>query len=191
MDTFKLLKSKIAILPQNNIDTDQIIPARFLKTTQKTGLGLFAFADWRYLSDGQLNPDFVFNTEQGKKAAILVAGDNFGCGSSREHAPWALMDMGLRVVISTSIADIFNNNALRNGLLVLSVNREFCDLLLKNPFGEVTVDLENQYVQTEQGEKSNFEIEPFAKYCMLHGFDQLDYLLNQQEAIKLFEEYYI
>lgn len=189
MDVFRQLASHTAVLPRANIDTDQIIPARFLKVTDKQGLGQNAFYDWRYDEKGNPNPDFVLNQTPFDQAQVLVAGDNFGCGSSREHAPWALLGHGIRAVISTRIADIFSNNALKNGLLPIVVTPDFHQKLTTQPGVSVHIDLETQTVTlAEDGGSADFTIDPFARYCMLHGIDHLDFLLQQEEAIQAFEE---
>ncbi|CAM2006081.1 3-isopropylmalate dehydratase small subunit [Acanthopleuribacter pedis] len=189
MDVFRQVTSHTAVLPQANIDTDQIIPARFLKITDKQGLGENAFYDWRYDEQGKPNPAFVLNQNPFDQAGVLVAGDNFGCGSSREHAPWALLGKGFRAVISTRIADIFSNNALKNGLLPIVVDSAFHQKLTAQPGATVNIDLEQQTVTlAEDGARVGFTIDPFARYCMLHGIDHLDFLLQQEEAIKAYEE---
>lgn len=187
MKPFIKLTSHTAVLPMAHIDTDQIIPARFLKVTDKEGLGKKAFHDWRYLPDGTPNPDFALNQPINKIAKILVAGDNFGCGSSREHAPWALLDFGFRAVISTSIADIFRNNALKNGLLPVVVPEDIHQHLLSRPGVQVSIDLEQEYLEIEGGPRTSFEIESFARYCMLVGKEPLDYLLDQDPLITAYE----
>ena len=180
--------SPTVVLPVDNVDTDQIIPARFLKGTSRSGLGKSLFADWRYDAQGAPRPDFVLNRREAEGAAVLVAGDNFGCGSSREHAPWALVDQGFRAVISTSIADIFRNNALKNGLLPIAVSPAFHRRLLAAPGALVTVDLEQKTVALPDGTSETFEVEPFARYCLLGGVDELDFLLAQKDAIEAFEQ---
>jgi 3-isopropylmalate/(R)-2-methylmalate dehydratase small subunit len=175
------------VLPVDNVDTDQIIPARFLKGTSRSGLGRSLFADWRYDAQGAPRPDFVLNRAEAKGAEILVAGDNFGCGSSREHAPWALVDAGFRAVISTSIADIFRNNALKNGLLPIVVDPVVHRRLLAQAGASVTVDLEAQAVTLSDGTRTQFEVEPFARYCLLSGMDELTFLLSQTDAIAAYE----
>jgi 3-isopropylmalate/(R)-2-methylmalate dehydratase small subunit len=174
----------------DNIDTDQIIPARFLKTTDRTGLGASLFADWRYLPDGQPDPAFVLNHPQSQGAQVLLVGDNFGCGSSREHAAWALLGWGFRAVISTSFADIFRNNALKNGLLPVAVppevHQELVRLLGRDPSQTVTIDLETQTLCWAGGE-THFPVDPFAKDCLLRGVDELGYLLSLEREIAAFE----
>jgi 3-isopropylmalate/(R)-2-methylmalate dehydratase small subunit len=192
MEPFTTLTSHIVAIPNENIDTDQIIPARFLKTTSKTGLGEHLFADWRRDPDGSPTPDFPLNYARATDAQILLTGDNFGCGSSREHAPWALMDFGLRVVISTSFADIFRNNALKNGLLPVIVNsethRQLFSLVGEEPDTAVTIDLAAQTLTLPDGRKVTFPLDAFSKTCILGGIDQLGYLLKQEEQISAFEQ---
>lgn len=191
MEKFTEMACSMISIPTENIDTDQIIPARFLKVTDKNGLGDNLFADWRYNGDGSPKEDFVLNTEQGEKARILVAGDNFGCGSSREHAPWAIMGYGFRAVISTSFADIFRNNSLKLGLLPIVVNKEthlqIMSLIEEEPDTEITIDLENQTLQLPDGRKVKFPIDNFSKTCILQGIDQLGYLQNHASAIEAYE----
>jgi 3-isopropylmalate/(R)-2-methylmalate dehydratase small subunit len=188
MEPIKTLTSRTVVLAIENIDTDQIIPARFLKGTTKNGLGEKLFSDWRYDAAGVPKSDFILNRPEAKGAAVLVAGDNFGCGSSREHAPWALYDYGFRAVISTSIADIFRNNALKNGLLPIVVAPALHSALLAKPGLSVTVSLEDQTVTVEGAGTSTFPIDPFARYCLLNGIDELQFLLSQEEAIARFEK---
>lgn len=184
---FKTLKAKTAVLPQRDIDTDQIIPARFMKITTRKGLGKFAFNDWRYLPDGSDNPDFPLNKPEAEGAQIIVAGDNFACGSSREHAPWALEDYGIRVVISTSIADIFRNNATKVGLLPIVVDEDFHQHLIEHGGEDIMVDLEDQTI-VAAGRSYRFEIEAFARYCLLRGLDTFDYLMGLDTEIRRYEE---
>ena len=174
-------------MPNDNIDTDQIIPARFLKTISKEGLGDQLFYDWRYDATGAPKPDFILNRPEAKGAQVLVAGDNFGCGSSREHAPWALTQYGFRAVISTSFADIFKGNSLKNGLLPVVVPADVHKALLESPGAQVTVDLESSTLTVPGGRTISFEIDSFARRCLLDGVDQLGYILNQDPAIKAFE----
>jgi 3-isopropylmalate/(R)-2-methylmalate dehydratase small subunit len=189
-EKFTLLKSTAVPLSIENIDTDQIIPARFLKATTREGFGENLFRDWRYTETGSPKTDFALNNPayQGK---ILVAGKNFGCGSSREHAAWALFDHGFRVVISSFFADIFKNNALNNALLPIQVSDQFLNQLLKtiekNPAIDITVDLENQTVSIEDGQSESFEINPYKKACLINGYDDIDYLLNLRTEIKEFD----
>ena len=191
MTPFTLFTSRVVFLPDENIDTDQILPARFLKTISKVGLGQHLFADWRYADDGSSLPDFVLNKPETQGRQILLAGDNFGCGSSREHAPWALHDWGFRAVISTSFADIFNNNALKNGLLPLVVDnavyQELTRLTLTDPEMQVTVDLAAQTLTLPNGRAVIFPIDSFSKTCLLEGLDQLGYLLKRLPEIEAYE----
>jgi 3-isopropylmalate/(R)-2-methylmalate dehydratase small subunit len=188
MKPFTTLTSRTVVLRERNIDTDQIIPARFLTTTEREGLGRYAFNDWRYLEDGSPNPDFAFNRPENAGARILVAGHNFGCGSSREHAPWALTDLGLRAVISAEIADIFRSNALKNGLLPIVLDAAIVDELLDRPGIELTVDVARRTVTLPGGACVTFPLDAFARTCLLEGVDQLGYLLGQQSAIQRYEE---
>lgn len=191
MPQFTTLTTRVVPLPIANVDTDQIIPARFLKVTDKAGLGQNLFSDWRYRADGSPNPDFILNQSQYQGAQILLAGDNFGCGSSREHAPWALTGYGFRAVISTSFADIFRNNSLKNGLLPIAVDAEthamLFDIVQEIPNGEWTVDLEKQEVSLPTGQKFSFEVDPFARTCLLQGVDELGYILSFADQIAAFE----
>jgi len=187
IQAIKTFASRTVVLPIENVDTDQIIPARFLKATSKNGLGKSLFCDWRFGADGQPKPEFVLNRPEAQGAHILVAGDNFGCGSSREHAPWALLDYGFRAVVSTSIADIFRNNALKNGLLPIVVDRDAHAKLLAAPGASVTVSLEDQTLTLPGGGTVRFPIDHFARYCLMNGLDELGFLLQQEEAIAAFE----
>ena len=187
MQPFKQLVSRSVVLRERNIDTDQIIPARFLTTTERNGLGKHAFNDWRSLPDGSPNPDFPFNRPENSGAQILVAGRNFGCGSSREHAPWALLDLGLRAVVSSEIADIFRSNALKNGLLPGVLGQAIVDELLARPGIELGIDIATRTLNLPDGRRFEFPLDAFARTCLLEGVDQLGYLLNQQPAIHLFE----
>jgi 3-isopropylmalate/(R)-2-methylmalate dehydratase small subunit len=188
MDPIRKIVSRTAVLPYTDIDTDQIIPARFLRTTTREGLGKQLFADWRYNADGSERAEFPLNQPQTAGCAVLVGGRNFGCGSSREHAPWALYDYGFRAVISTEIADIFRSNALKNGLLPLVVDADTHAWLLANPGAEVTVDLESCTLGLPDGRSLSFPIEPFARVCLLNGVDQLGFLLKQDAAISAYEQ---
>ena len=191
MTPFTNINSHAVAIPSNDIDTDQIIPARYLKVTDKTGLGSALFADWRYNPDGSPKPEFVLNTPKARGAQILVAGDNFGCGSSREHAPWALTGFGFRAVISTSFADIFRNNALKNGLLPIVVDRgvhaELMNAVAQSPQHELAVDLERQTLTLPSGRAVAFPIDSFSKTCLLNGTDELGYLLSFEREIAAFE----
>jgi 3-isopropylmalate/(R)-2-methylmalate dehydratase small subunit len=191
MAQFTTLRSRALLMPVNDIDTDQIIPARFLKVTDKSGLGEALFADWRYAGDGSPRPDFILNEPRAGAAAILVAGDNFGCGSSREHAPWALTGFGFRAVIATSFADIFRNNALKNGLLPVVVDAATQGRLLRmleqQPDAELAIDLAAQTLELPDGTQVRFPIDAFAKSCLLNGVDELGYLLRFEPQIAEFE----
>jgi 3-isopropylmalate/(R)-2-methylmalate dehydratase small subunit len=176
------------VLRSSDIDTDQIIPARFLTTTTKEGLGKNAFADWRYDAQGIPKSDFILNQPAAKGCAILVAGRNFGCGSSREHAPWSLLDFGFRAVISSEIADIFRSNSLKNGLLPVVVDADTHNWLLDNPGVQVRIDLSSNTLTLPNGNSVKFPIEAFARYCLLNGVDELGYLLKQSDAIAKFEQ---
>ena len=186
-DPIKTLTSRTLVLAQENIDTDQIIPARFLTTTSKEGLGKSVFYDWRYDEDGRPRNSSVFNGVDSDTHQILVAGSNFGCGSSREHAPWALAGFGFRAVISSDIADIFKSNALKNGLLPIEVDDETHKTLLASPGLEVTIDLETNTVAFGESRAASFVMEPFARRCLLDGVDPLGHLINQLPAIEAFE----
>jgi len=192
MAKFTRIESHVVPLPAENVDTDQIIPARFLKVTNKDGLGDALFFDWRYLEDGTPNPNFVLNEEASQGAQVLIAGDNFGCGSSREHAPWALTGWGLRAILSTSFADIFKNNALKNGLLPISLEPEVHAALMKriqeDRSVKVIIDLPTQTLTLPDGEGVHFEVDSFAKHCLLEGIDQLGYLLGFEDKISEFEK---
>ncbi|MCJ7700551.1 MAG: 3-isopropylmalate dehydratase small subunit [Anaerolineales bacterium] len=183
--------SKIIPLPPRNVDTDQIIPARYLKVTDKTGLAEGLFHDWRYRPDGTPNPDFVLNQPEHQSSSILLAGDNFGCRSSREHAPWALVGWGIQAVISTSFADIFRNNALKNGLLPIIVDEEIhqmlFDLTVEVPQAEITIDLTEQRLLLFDGSSVTFPIDPFARKCLLEGVDQMGYIRTFEDQIAAYE----
>jgi 3-isopropylmalate/(R)-2-methylmalate dehydratase small subunit len=187
MDPIREIKSKTVVLPNDDIDTDQIIPARFLTTTTKTGLGDNLFTDWRYNADGSPRSDFVLNTDAAKGASILVAGHNFGCGSSREHAPWALLDFGIRAVISTEIADIFRSNSLKNGLLPVILDSETHAWLIANPGVELTIDLETRSVKLPDGRNVAFPLDGFSRYCLMNGLDQLGFIMENEQAIAAYE----
>ncbi len=181
------IESKTVVLPQTDIDTDQIMPARFLTTTTKEGLGEAAFAEWRYDESGAPIADFPLNQPGAADSQVLVAGNNFGCGSSREHAPWGLVDFGFRAVISTQIADIFRNNSLKNGLVPIIVPADIHQWLLENPGATVAIDVEQQSLELADGRRVEFPIDGFSKHCLMEGVDQLGYLLNQDAAISEFE----
>jgi 3-isopropylmalate/(R)-2-methylmalate dehydratase small subunit len=187
MQPMKSVRSRTVVLPLTNVDTDQIIPARFLTTTTKVGLGRQLFSDWRYRADGTPNPDFVLNRPEALGCEVLVAGRNFGCGSSREHAPWALVDYGIRAVISTEIADIFSGNALKNGLLPVTVDESTAAWLLAHPGASVRIDLETARLQLPTGVSIEFPIEAFARHCLLHGIDELGYLRGKLPEIERYE----
>jgi len=192
VEPFTVLTSRLVPLPDENVDTDQIVPARFLKATDKAGLGEALFADWRLDADGHPRPDFILNRPEFRGAQILLAGDNFGCGSSREHAPWALLSYGFRALISTSFADIFRNNALKNGLLPIAVDpethRQLFSLVSEDPQAEVRVDLESQTLQLPDGRQVTFPLDAFSRRCLLQGTDELGYLLDLEPAIAQFEQ---
>jgi 3-isopropylmalate/(R)-2-methylmalate dehydratase small subunit len=188
IEPFSVLTARTAVLPIDNVDTDQIIPARFLTTTQRSGLGRHLFADWRRDARNEPREDFVLNRSEAMGARVLVAGRNFGCGSSREHAPWALLDYGFRAVISTEIADIFRSNALRNGLLPVVLEAEPHAWLMAHPSVEITIDLHSCELRLPDGRAISFAVEPFARHCMLHGVDPLGWLLSHEEDIRHYEE---
>jgi 3-isopropylmalate/(R)-2-methylmalate dehydratase small subunit len=187
MIKFTAFESPFVLMPIDNIDTDQIIPARFLKTISKIGLGDQLFYDWRYDATGQPQPEFILNQPSAKKAAILVAGDNFGCGSSREHAPWALTQYGFRAVISTSFADIFKQNSLKNSLLPIVVTRDIHAELFLHPEWTLKVNLAAQTLTLPDGRAIEFPVDPFSKHCLLEGIDELGYILQQEPAIAAYE----
>ncbi len=192
MKTTTSFSSRCIPLLQNNIDTDQIIPSRYLKAIDKASVVEGLFADWRYNPDGSINRDFILNQPEYENAQILLAGDNFGCGSSREHAPWAIKGWGIKVVISTSFGDIFRNNALKNGLLPIAVTKDIhqslIDMVEESPYLEIRIDLESQSVTFSGGESFSFEIDPFAKNCLLSGVDQLGYILSFENQINQYEK---
>ena len=188
MSAVKTIRSRTVALPAANIDTDQIIPARFLTSTSKAGFGKHLFADWRYDAAGSPNPDFELNKPAAQGAHILVAGRNIGCGSSREHAPWALQDFGFQAVISTEFADIFRTNCLKNGLLPLVVDEATHTWLLANAGVEVAIDVESTTLTLPNGTAVKFPLEGFARYCLLNGVDELGYLLSQNESISKYEQ---
>jgi 3-isopropylmalate/(R)-2-methylmalate dehydratase small subunit len=192
MEAFKKLTTRVVALPNENVDTDQIIPARNLRAVDKVGMDTHLFEDWRYNSDGSPRPDFVLNKPEAQGAQILLAGDNFGCGSSREHAAWALTAFGFRAIISTSFADIFRNNSLKNGLLPIVVDKEthrdLFDLVEEIPNVELTVDLANQTLNLPGGRSVQFPIDRFAQVCLLEGVDELGYLMKHGDAIEQYEK---
>jgi 3-isopropylmalate/(R)-2-methylmalate dehydratase small subunit len=188
MEKFTAFESKVVVFPVDNIDTDQIIPARFLKTISKQGLGDQLFYDYRYDSDGRPKPEFILNQAAARECQVLLAGDNFGCGSSREHAPWALTQYGFKAVISTSFADIFKNNSLKNGLLPVVVPRDVhARLLAIGACGTVRIDLATQTLTYGEGLTTEFPVDPFSKTCLLEGVDELGYILRQSDAIAAYE----
>ena len=187
MEPVRLIRSRTVVMPSTNIDTDQIIPARFLTTTTREGLGASLFADWRYDAAGAPVPEFVLNRPEARGCEVLVAGRNFGCGSSREHAPWALLDYGLRAVVSTEIADIFRSNSLKNGLLPVVVDETTHQWLLAHPQVEVEIDLAATVLRLPDGRETLFPVEAFARYCLMNGVDELGYLLAQSAAIDAYE----
>jgi 3-isopropylmalate/(R)-2-methylmalate dehydratase small subunit len=188
MAAVKQIRSKTLVIASSNIDTDQIIPARFLTSTSKAGFGKHLFADWRYDAAGNPKPDFVLNTPAAKDAHVLVAGRNLGCGSSREHAPWALQDFGFQAVVSTEFADIFRTNCLKNGLLPVLVDETTHAWLLANPGAEVGIDVESTTLTLPNGTAVKFPLEGFAKYCLLNGVDELGFLLSKNDAIVAYEK---
>jgi len=191
MDKFETLTGIAAPMPLVNIDTDMIIPKQFLKTIKRSGLGVHAFDEMRYDAEGKENPDFVLNQPQYRETEILVAGDNFGCGSSREHAPWALKDFGIKAILSTSFADIFYNNCFKNGLLPIVLPQDAVDVLMKDAEkganARITVDLEAQTVTSSDGEVFSFEIDAFKKHCLLEGLDDIGLSLEKASSIDSFE----
>ena len=191
MQPFTTLTGVAAPMRSTNIDTDRIIPKNYLKTIKRTGLGVGLFADQRYLDDGSENPDFVLNKPAYRKAEILVAGDNFGCGSSREHAPWALLDFGIRCVISTSFADIFYNNCFKNGILPIVLPEAERDLCMKDAEkganARIEVDLEAQTLTLSDGQVIRFEVDPFRKHCLLNGLDDIGLTMEKAASIATFE----
>jgi len=187
MEPIRIIRSSTVVMPAANIDTDQIVPARFLTTTSREGLGKALFADWRYDANGAPRADFVLNTPAASGCRILVAGRNIGCGSSREHAPWALLDYGFQAVVSTEIADIFCSNSLKNGLLPVIVDGATHAWLLEHPRAELEIDLPAGQLRLPDGQTVRFPIEAFARYCLVNGIDELGYLLGQSDAIAAFE----
>lgn len=193
MEKFTRLTTVAAPLPQENIDTDQIIPARYLKTIQRTGLGQYLFADQRYDVHGQEKPDFILNKPAYRQAGILITLDNLGCGSSREHAPWALKDFGIRCVIAPSIADIFHSNCFKNGVLPIRLPREICEILMEDAQhganARLTIDLEKQKIVRPDGETLSFDVDPFWRKNLLEGLDNIAQTLLQEKDIEQFEQY--
>lgn len=190
MDKFTAFESKVVVFPVDNIDTDQIIPARFLKTISKDGLGDQLFFDYRYDAEGKPKPDFILNQPGAKQCHVLLAGDNFGCGSSREHAPWALTQFGFRAIISTSFADIFKNNSMKNGLLPVEVSSEVHAKLLETAAAAtVKIDLATQTLTYGAGLSTQFPVDAFSKNCLLNGIDELGYILKKSDAIAAYESH--
>ena len=187
MEPVRLIRSRTVVLPEADIDTDQIFPARFLTTTEGGGFAEMLFADWRFDADGKPRPSFALNRPEAAGCEVLVAGPNFGCGSSREHAPWALRDFGIRAVVSTSIADIFFSNALKNGLVPVRIDAEPHDWLVANPGAEVEIDVAAGELRLPGGRAARFTLDPFARHCLLNGIDELGYLLSQLPAIEAWE----
>ena len=187
-EKFNILKSTAVPLPIENIDTDQIIPARFLTTTSKKGLGKHLFHDWRYYEDGSDDPNFILNKKENEGSEILIAGNNFGCGSSREHAPWALLDYGVKVVISSKIADIFKGNSLKNGLLPIVVTEDILSMLMDTQRPYLSICIEKSELTLPNNEIFEYEIDEFSKYCLIEGIDQLGYLKRNINLIEKFEE---
>ena len=187
LEPLKTLTSGTVVFSQSNIDTDQIIPGRFLTTTTREGLGAHAFHDWRYEADGSVKPEAVLNRIDPAEHRILIAGDNFACGSSREHAPWALLDYGFRAVVSTSIADIFTSNALKNGLLPIVVSQAVWDDLAAHPDQPVTIDLETETIRRGNAQPTPFRVESFARQCLLDGVDAMGWLTARLPDIEAFE----
>jgi len=190
-EPFTTLTSSCVVIPTENVETDRIIPARFLKTIERRGLGEFLFADWRVDELGKPRADFPLNAPGAREASILVAGHNFGCGSSREHAPWALLDFGFRAIISTRFADIFCNNALKNGVLPVTLDPDsyaaLRDQLALDPRAQVMIDLDTQTVTLPDGSSHSFPVDPFARHCLLNGVDELGFLLGEEAAIAAYE----
>ena len=188
MNPIRHIQGRTVVLPNRDIDTDQIIAARYLTTTTKEGLGRHAFHDLRFDKDGNENPDFILNQPAATGCSILIGGNNFGCGSSREHAPWALLDYGFEAVISTEIADIFRNNALKNGLVAIVIDVQTHEWLLRNPGSEIGIDIAAGTVTLSAGRSVDFAMDDFARHCLLEGIDQLGFLQQQSAAIEAFEE---
>ena len=188
MKVIKRIQGRTVVLPTRDIDTDQIIAARFLTTTSSDGLGKNAFYDLRHNKDGSKKPDFILNQPAAEGCSILIGGNNFGCGSSREHAPWALLDYGFEAVISTEIADIFRSNSLKNGLLAIAIGTEAHERLMATPGEEIVIDVESTTITLPDGQLIEFEMDGFARHCLLEGIDQLGFLQQSSAAIRSFEE---
>jgi 3-isopropylmalate/(R)-2-methylmalate dehydratase small subunit len=189
MKPITTIRSRTVVMPSTNIDTDQIVPARFLTTTSKEGLGSALFSDWRYDAEGRPRPEFILNKPEASGCRILIAGRNIGCGSSREHAPWALVDYGFQAVISTEIADIFKNNSLKNGLLPIVVDEATHRSLIENPGAEVEIDLASSTLKLPDGSAVNFPIDAFARFCLMNGVDELGFLLSKNSEIEAYESH--
>jgi len=187
MEKFLPFESRMVVMPIDNIDTDQVIPARFLKKTDMVGWGDLLFNDWRYETDGTPKPDFILNQDSAKGCKILLAGDNFGCGSSREHAPWALTQFGFRAIISTSFADIFKSNSLKNSLLPIVVTPEIHKKIFSMPESSIEVDLASQTITLADGTKAEFPVDSFSKQCLLEGVDELGFILKNEVSIAGYE----
>ena len=187
MASFSKITSHAVVITSENIDTDQIIPARFLRATTREGFGKHLFSEWRYDANGAPRPDFVLNKPEAQGCSVLVAGRNFGCGSSREHAPWALTDFGINAVVSTEFADIFRNNSLKNGLVPVLVDDATAEWLIANPGAEVTIDIESTTLSMPNGKSVKFPLEPFARYCLMNGVDELGFLLSKNAEISAYE----
>ena len=188
MNPIKSVQARTVVLANNDIDTDQIIPARFLTTTTRDGLGKHLFSDWRFNTDGSIKTEFILNKSAAKDCRILVAGNNFGCGSSREHAPWALLDYGFQAVISTEIADIFGSNSLKNGFLPIVVDAPTHAWLIDNPGQEINIDVEASTLTLPTGAVIEFPMDGFARYCIIEGIDQLGFLQKHETQVWEFEE---
>ena len=188
MEPLRQVQSRTVVIPTRDIDTDQIIPARFLTTTSRDGLGANLFADWRFHEDGRENPDCILNAPETAGCEVLVAGRNFGCGSSREHAPWALLDYGFRAVLSSEIADIFRSNSLKNGLVAVEIAADAHEWLLAHPGADVMIDIVAGYVEYGDGQRTSFPLDRFARHCLLKGVDSLGFLLGHREAISRYED---
>lgn len=188
MQAIKTIQSRTVVLPSNDIDTDQIIPARFLTTISREGLGQHLFADWRFNADGSVKSDFILNKTETTGCTVLVAGNNFGCGSSREHAPWALLDYGFQAVVSTEIADIFRNNSLKNGFIPVIVDVDVHTWLMNNPGAEISIDVKTSTLTLPDGNVVAFPMDEFARYCIVEGIDQLGFLQQNEPNIAKFEE---
>ena len=187
MENIIEFKSKTIVLAVNDIDTDQIIPARYLTVTTKEGLGEGLFSDWRFDDTGNKIEEFPLNQAKSEGCTTLIAGSNFGCGSSREHAPWALVDYGFKAIISTSFADIFRNNSLKNGLLPITVSEGFHKMLIENEGIELTISLEKMIIQSTNEMSESFNIEPFSRYCLMNGIDQLGFIMSHEKQINEYE----